>query len=471
MTAGYALAIKRLYGAGIVRAAAKHNLREIAAEIGADGHIDPARIADNFILRGPSTAKEVAALAKSLMDAAGVLKCRKGAVTALELLFTLPAASNIDPRRYFEQATAWAEQYFGVPVLSCIGHLDEGSPHAHALLLPLVNGRMGGSDLHGGKAKLAAMQTSFHEAVGAPHGLPKYVPQKRLSAPVRAAAMALARETLQVNAALNDDIIDALLVPHTKDPAPLLLALGIAMPAPKPKAKDFVSIMTAVCKPEKQSPIGKPGHYPIGKEIHAAPNSSLPDTCVGEALATTPVPADEVHHQHLIAEQRQPQAGAQIRLHTPATPTASPAPTCNAAPDVQAQPSAHCSNTVPQAAPEHDAAQGGHPSGSADDARDVSKVGCISLPAASGTSAAQVHQQATQRAQQQVGHGDAPASASPEQPPAAQGNAPCDYQRQHDDDQRAELWDSERGEFAQATGPPGTAPNKRTRVEFGMPPF
>lgn len=189
MTTGYALAIKRLYGSGIVRVAAKHNLREIAAEIGADGHIDRARIADNFILRGAATADGVAHLAKSLMDAAGAVKFRKTSVMALELLFTLPAATAIDPRKYFERATTWAEAHFGVPVLSSVVHLDEGAPHAHALLLPLVDGRMGGSDLHGGKAKLWAMQTSFHDQVGASYGLARQTPQKRHSATVRSAAL------------------------------------------------------------------------------------------------------------------------------------------------------------------------------------------------------------------------------------------------------------------------------------------
>lgn len=288
MKTGFALNIERLYGPGIVRVAAKHLLRELAAELGADSHIDAARIKDNFILRGPDTSAGVATLAKSLMEAAGVTKCRKGAVTALELLFTLPAATTTDPRLYFEQAISWAEQYFGVPVLSCVAHMDEGSPHAHALLLPLVDRHMVGSDLHGGKAKLAAMQTSFHEAVASPHGLPKYAPQKRLSAPVRAAAMALARDSLRANAALNDDIIDALLAPHAKDPASLLLKLGISMPVATVKGKDFVSLMIAVCKPEPRNHIGKADHRPIGKEIQAAPAMSFPDTCVGKRKPPAP---------------------------------------------------------------------------------------------------------------------------------------------------------------------------------------
>lgn len=435
MTAGYALNIERLYGSGIIRAAAKHNLREIAAEIGADGHIDAARIADNFILRGPSTAKEVAALAKSLMEAAGVLKCRKGAVTALELLFTLPAATTIDPRQYFEQAICWAEQHFSVPVLSCVQHADEGSPHAHALLLPLVDGRMGGSDLHGGKAKLAAMQTSFHEAIGAPHGLPKYAPQKRLSAPVRAAAMALARETLQANAALNDDIIDALLVPHTKDPAPLLQALGIAMPEPKPKSKDFVSIMVSVCKPEKRSHIGKADHRPIGKAIQAAPVMSLPDTCVGKALPTTPNPPDFQRQQAATDTAKSATTDQQHATNKPAS--ASPAPTSAPTAPVKAASSKPATKRA------------GRPASPA-----TLSPSCTAMPGVQDAPTLDVadHHQPLAKPVR----ADLERQQDEQRPPAAVD----DYQRQHDDDQPAEHWNPDLGEFlGQAASRP--APRRR----------
>ena len=98
MKAGFALNIERLYGPAIIRVAAKHLLRELAAELGADSHIDAARIKDNVILRGPDTSAGVAALAKSLMDAAGVTKCRKGAVMGLELLFTCLLYTSPSPR-------------------------------------------------------------------------------------------------------------------------------------------------------------------------------------------------------------------------------------------------------------------------------------------------------------------------------------------------------------------------------------
>lgn len=244
LTACYALCIKRLFGPHIVKVAAKHNLRGIAAEIGCDGHIDALRIPDNFILRGLATADDVARLAKTLMDGAGIVKLRKTAVMALELLFTLPAKTNINPRQYFEDATLWAETYFRVPVLSSVGHMDESAPHCHILLLPLVDGKMNGSDLHGGKAKLSAMQTDFHLNVASRYGFSRQATQKRHSAAVRSAAIARARERLQANSGLQDAVIEALLKPHIQNPEPLLTALSIGMPTPSLKQKKFVEIMT-----------------------------------------------------------------------------------------------------------------------------------------------------------------------------------------------------------------------------------
>lgn len=286
MTTGYALTIERKYGAGIVRVMAKHNLREIAAEIGTDSHIDPARIADNIILRGPGTANSVALLAKSLMKAANVPKLKKTAVWALELLFTLPADTTIDPSEYFEKATSWTESYFKVPVLSSVIHLDEGAPHAHILLLPLVDGRMNGSDLYGGLAKLWAMQKSFHDEVGEQYGIVLSPQKKRLPAAVRTAAMLLVRCSLQANGALTDAVIDALLKPHAKNPEALLLAMGLSMPAPKAKGKSFADIMTAPCKPELSNPIRKAIRNPIGLEIPAVTETSQPYTCVGIGFST-----------------------------------------------------------------------------------------------------------------------------------------------------------------------------------------
>lgn len=157
------LRIKKLKGGGIITLAARHNRRVIQEEMGAAGPINPTRSHLNETLKGPSTAADVGQLAKDLMKAAGVGKLRKDAVMGLEIVLSLPPGHAIDDRAYFTACADWAASVFGGPqnVLSVDIHRDEAQPHCHILLLPLVDGRMDGSNLIGGKQKLAAMQQDF----------------------------------------------------------------------------------------------------------------------------------------------------------------------------------------------------------------------------------------------------------------------------------------------------------------------
>ena len=290
MTHAQFLRIKKLTGNAIIEVAARHNHREILAELGAatGGHIDPARIVLNRVLRGHGTAAAVASEAKKLMDAAGVKVMRKDAVRALEIIFSLPPESSIDRDRFFNEAVQWAGQYFAAPVISAIIHNDEAAPHCHVLLLPLVGGRMIGSDLMGGRAKLQALQADFHAQVGQRHGLTRQTAQKRPSAATRQQAISCAFDVLEANSGLSAAVLLALLAPHAGDPAPLLLALGLTMPTPAIVKGEFVKMMTKPCKPEK--PIGFGKKKPIGFDGSAAPENEQTLSCVGFGKFSPPFP-------------------------------------------------------------------------------------------------------------------------------------------------------------------------------------
>jgi hypothetical protein len=280
------LRIKKLTGKAIIQVAARHNLREIAAEIGAGDRIDPTRIADNTVLRGADTAGGVARMAKALIDEAGITRLRKDAVMALEIIFSLPPETTVDQGRYFSEATLWAEQHFGVPILSSIVHRDEAAPHCHVLLLPLTNGRMIGSDLLGGKTKLSAMQADFHSNVGRSHGLARQPSKKRHSATVRTAAIAQAFDVLNANSGLNSTVLRALLAPHVDNPEPLLIALGLPMPAPNVTGS-FVATMTRKMRKEKSIGFGCPN--PIGFDSSPSPKKEQTLSCVGFTNSATSI--------------------------------------------------------------------------------------------------------------------------------------------------------------------------------------
>ena len=152
--------------------AARHNLREIQAEMGSVGRIDPGRSATNAILAGPSDAAQVQALAVSLMAAAGLnpAAMRRDHVQALEFVFSLPPSSGVDPAAYFARCLAWLAQALPLPVLSAVSHADEVAPHLHVLLLPLADGiYAGGKPVE--RPKLLRLRESFFNVVAGPTGL------------------------------------------------------------------------------------------------------------------------------------------------------------------------------------------------------------------------------------------------------------------------------------------------------------
>lgn len=241
----------------------RHNARELQAEIGvgADSGIDASRIHLNVTLHGPATADGVASAARDAMREHGIVAPRKNATLGIEIVASLPAGLLIDHLAYFRDTAAWAQQHYRVPLLSAIVHNDESSPHLHLVLLPVRDGKLVGSELLGNRATMKAMQKDFHEQVAKQYGLRMPAAKKRHTAAQRAAGIVLLRDTLQANSGLTDHAISALLIPHAKNPEPLLVALGLAMPAPVVKGS-FVATMTRKVRPEspdrmyKKSPIG-----------------------------------------------------------------------------------------------------------------------------------------------------------------------------------------------------------------------
>lgn len=152
--------------------AARHNLREIQAEQGAKGHIDPTRIHRNVILAGPSTAAEVVELSKKLTNDADVdfAKLRKDFCHAFELVFSLPEHDGIDSRSYFTNCLEWSRQAYGLPVLLATIHCDEATRHLHVLLLPVKDREYVGCKLLA-PASTKKFSESFFRSVAGPAGL------------------------------------------------------------------------------------------------------------------------------------------------------------------------------------------------------------------------------------------------------------------------------------------------------------
>lgn len=459
MTQSMFLRMKGLKGKAIIVTAAKHNLREILAELDGDQgtNIDPSRTPMNCILHGAATAAGVASEARALMAAAGIATLRKDALRGLEIIFSLPAGTTVDQRAFFEDALAWVEQWFSVPILSAIVHADEAAPHCHVILLPLVDGRMRGSELMGNRMKIMAMQGDFQTKVGQRYGLARQAAPARPSAAHRQQAIDAALAVLEANSGLQAGLLWVLLEPHKANPEPLLLALGIAMPAVKQKTKradTFAGIMTRPCKPERK-PIGVARSKPIGFISDSMPRSDQPLSCVGVAEVAVLKSTD---FQHQTASGS---TGTQQAIEP-----ASASTRCDMSGSALAASSAYC--TIATTAPIEQATAGimapdYFQTVSLAQRQAEAEAGNFSgIPSAPGIEHPELVFWAPECDPVRPVAGR-PASTSP-----AAHDVPGNYIRQREADQPAEHWDSERGEFMPATGPP-SARTLRTALESSTP--
>jgi hypothetical protein len=248
------LRFKTLSGAGIVLAASRHNRREIVAELGADSHIDSSRVHLNYVLHGPATARAVADTAKERLKAAGIFKLRKNCAYAIEIVYSLPAVFAGDVRGFFAACLDWSVLQFGGAsnLLSFDVHMDEAVPHAHALILPLLGGRMRSSDMLGNRSTIASRQDSFHKDVAARFGLTRAPAALKGATKAALAKLVLQQMQRTDDPAMSSPAWQSIKEAIQADPAPFALTFGIEIVLTPKQGKSFVQIMTAATKPETQ---------------------------------------------------------------------------------------------------------------------------------------------------------------------------------------------------------------------------
>lgn len=152
----------KLKGPTAALRSARHNLRELALT----PNITPGQQHLNRVLLGHQRADAINAAYKAQLEAAGIDKLRVDAVRLIEALVSLPVGIHDDECAYFQAALDWMATEFGsANLLSAVVHKDESAQHMHVLIVPLVHGRMQGSDLLGGKAQLRARLARFEQAM------------------------------------------------------------------------------------------------------------------------------------------------------------------------------------------------------------------------------------------------------------------------------------------------------------------
>jgi hypothetical protein len=252
--------------------AARHNRRAIQAEFGAHSHIDAERIYLNETIAGPSTPDEVVSLASKLMAGAGVDvgKLRKDHTQAVEILFSLAPDTTVNTRDYFLRCVAWVGGRFGAyNILSADIHCDESAPHCHVLILPLVDGRMQGSDLIA-KPKLANLRKSFASEVANVFGL--MAPPGRMTGAMRGKAVCMVLERLEStrDPILNSPLWQTIKRDIERDPARFVSALGIEV-RPMTQERKVRTMAQIFTSPGKGGKVEK-APKPIGLAARATTN-------------------------------------------------------------------------------------------------------------------------------------------------------------------------------------------------------
>ena len=156
-----------------VLAALNHNKRAIQATRGALSDITAARTALNYCLAGDSTPDSINKHYKAQLAYAGINKLRKNGVLLVEIVFSLPITRRgQDNRLFFIDCLAFTCKHFSaIELISFDVHLDQAADHAHALLMPLIDGKLQGDKVKGNRANIQRLRDLFYSEVGSKHGL------------------------------------------------------------------------------------------------------------------------------------------------------------------------------------------------------------------------------------------------------------------------------------------------------------
>jgi len=157
--------------------AIKHNRRAIPAELDGKHDIDPDRVHLNYHLHGRATAEDVQYEWNGFYSdiiLGSPNPPRKDAVWLNEIVISVSAYDELasDPlrlRAYFMDACDWINLQFPNNMISFDVHLDQAHPHAHALILPVLNGKMDGSKINK-PFNQARLRKLFAKEVGAKYG-------------------------------------------------------------------------------------------------------------------------------------------------------------------------------------------------------------------------------------------------------------------------------------------------------------
>ena len=237
----------------------------------------------------------MARLAKDRISLTGASKTRKNAVLGVELVFSLPTNHRLDLVKYFTACAQWSGQQFGGMdnVISVDIHRDEAQDHAHVLLVPLIDGRLKGSDAVGNKRRLAELQSSFFTNVAKGFGFTK--PRGKLVGNAKALTVKRVLERLSNDTAAKSAAWPVIRDSVERDPMPYALALGIEVEHKAKPMKTMTQIFTSKGKGSALGEQAKP------YKVSAPQNTETLGLCM-ESLSRIPPNKQHPREQQDLSE-------------------------------------------------------------------------------------------------------------------------------------------------------------------------
>jgi len=147
----------------VLRVVASHMLR-----MGNAGHrhrspIDTQRTPFNSVLLGPTDPESVVLASLMEFERAGAkLPRRADGVIGFEMVAQAPAGA--DDARFWACTVRWLRDTYPVPLLAVV-HRDQRTPHLHAVVLALLDGKPAGRKMQCGAFGFPALRRSFFNRV------------------------------------------------------------------------------------------------------------------------------------------------------------------------------------------------------------------------------------------------------------------------------------------------------------------
>lgn len=157
--------LEKIKNMGSLQRAYMHNFRETAVD-NADpkllhlNHEMVAEVGADYYYSWNERVREVTAKGKNIHQ-------RKNSVLAIECVLSFSNGAEVDIPSWEKDSLKWLQDTFGEKnVLSAVVHMDEATPHIHAIIIPLdENDKLNAKHFTGGRKKMFDMQSSYANAV------------------------------------------------------------------------------------------------------------------------------------------------------------------------------------------------------------------------------------------------------------------------------------------------------------------